>query len=197
VAHASTRAPAAPSQLSDWDAAARARMSDATAAGREAGAALGVGRPQDFRPACCQSSWDVDGRVLYTAGALWEDQDTAPLGDQSGGFLDGGGSSGGGGYGSGGGAGGGGLAVGAAGQLLVVDGLAAERPLPRQVPTVAAVCLQQTLRPAGCGGSSSGSSGGSSVRHVMTSHHASAIFQDRLSGSLLVGTGTPLLLHIS
>jgi hypothetical protein len=172
VDHVSTLAPAAPRQLRAWDAAAGALLAEsASPAGRGLGEALGMGRPDDFRPACCQSAWDRDGLLLYTAGALWEPAPAAaPAGPPGGGGLEGG------------------------------DGAAAAPP-PRQVPALAAVRLAGVPRPAGCGvsrgGEREGGGAAAAVRHVLTSHHPSAVFQDRATGSLLLGTATPLLLHVS
>lgn len=108
----------------------------------------------------------MEGRILYTAGALWE----AAVGGAEG-----------------------------AESAAVARTEAGEQLPGRQLPTVAAVHLQQAVRPVGCGVAAGAGVGGreGAVRHVMTSHHVSAVFQDKTSGSLLLGTGTPLLLHVS
>lgn len=178
--HASTLTPAAPGELDDWDARAAAMLGAGAggAAAADLGASLGFGRPQDFRQGCCQSAWDVDGRVLYTAGALYDRDShlTAAEAPVVGGEWRVRATGSGAAAAAGGGGGG------------------------RQVPTLAAVRLGHAARPAGCGVSAAaGAEGGDwgAVRHVVTSHHASAVYQDSVSGNLLLGTGTPLLLHVS
>ena len=177
VHHTSTLAAAPPGALEAWDAANAARGAPATPAGAELGAALGIGRADDFRPACCQSAWDAGGRVLLTAGALYEQHDDAAAAaaaerDQA--ALPGGWRA---------------AATGGGG-----GGAAPERPPPLQIPTLAAVRLGYSG--GGYGGGDGGAGADGAVRHVPISHHASAVFQDRATGDLLLGTGTPLLLHV-